>query len=243
MFEQSPVSHHIQKHILDVLMFQEIARFRDLRPPKVDTNLFSYHLKLLIKNNIVKKLAKGYTLSTNGLMYVDRVSVQSKMVRTQPKIITMLVIQNSEGEVLLWRRKRQPYINAWTLPYGKLHTDDVSIEAAVQRELTEKIVIQDQAVRHVGDCYIHVNTEGELLSSTLAHIFRFERDDIVTHENLMWVKPHKLSQYKLAPAVEQIIARTFFNDPHFFEEFYEDWYSEEHELERIPATSTEDSKA
>jgi len=223
MFEQAIIIHHIQKYIIDVLMFQEVARFRDLRPPKVDTNLFSYHLKLLIKNNIVKKLDSGYTLSTNGLAYVDRVSVLSKAVRTQPKIITMLVIQNSDGDVLLWRRKRQPYINAWTLPYGKLHTDDVSIEAAVQRELSEKIVITDQAVRHVGDCYIHVNTHGKLLSNTLAHVFRFERDDIATNDNLIWVKPHRLGEYKLAPAVEQIIARSFFNDPHFFEEFYEDW--------------------
>jgi len=223
MFEQPAITHHIQKYIIDVLMFQEVARFRDLRPPKIDTNLFSYHLKLLIKNNIVKKLDSGYTLSTNGLAYVDRVSVLSKAVRTQPKIITMLVVQNSDGDVLLWRRKRQPYINAWTLPYGKLHTDDVSLEAAVQRELTEKIVLTDQAVRHVGGCYIHVNTHGKLLSNTLAHIFRFERDDIATNDNLIWVKPHRLGEYKLAPAVEQIIARSFFNDPHFFEEFYEDW--------------------
>jgi len=232
MVEQTAITHHIQKHILDVLMFQEIARFRDLRPPKVDTNLFSYHLKLLIKNNIVKKADFGYTLSHNGLAYVDRVSVLSKSVRTQPKIITMLVVQNSDGDVLLWRRKRQPYINAWTLPYGKLHTEDVSVEAAVQRELSEKLALTGQVVRHAGDCYIHVNSQDQLLSTTLAHVFRFESDDIATHENLIWIKPHKITQYKLAPAVEQIIARSFFNDPHFFEEFYEDWYSEGQEFSK-----------
>lgn len=223
MIEQTIVTHHIQKHILDILMFNEVCRFRDLRPPKVDTNLFSYHLKLLIKNDIVKKLSPGYTLSTNGLAYVDRVSVLSKSVRAQPKIITMLVVQNSEGEVLLWKRRRQPYINAWTLPYGKLHTEDESLEAAVKRELTEKIHLTDQEVRHAGDCYIHVSTDSKRLSTTLAHIFRFERDDIELQDNFIWVKPHKLSDYKLAPAVEQIVARSFFNDPHFFEEFYETW--------------------
>ena len=227
MIEQLIITHHIQKYIIDVLMFQEVARFRDLRPPKIDTNLFSYHLKLLIKNDIAKKTTTGYTLSTNGLAYVDRVSVVSKTVRTQPKIITMLVVQNSEGEVLLWRRKRQPYINAWTLPYGKLHTEDESIEAAVQRELSEKLTLTGQAVRHAGDCYIHVTTQGQQLSTTLAHVFRFERDNIDLRDNLIWVKPHRLAEYKLAPAVEQIIARSFFNDPHFFEEFYEDWDSGE----------------
>jgi len=107
-----------------------------------------------------------------------------------------------------------------------LHTEDASLEAAVKRELSEKLMLTDQEVRHAGDCYIHVNTQGQLLSTTLAHVYRFERDDIATHENLIWVKPHKITQYKLAPAVEQIMARSFFNDPHFFEEFYEDWDSE-----------------
>jgi ADP-ribose pyrophosphatase YjhB (NUDIX family) len=238
MIEQLNITHHIQKHILNVLMFQEVGRFRDLRPPKIDTNLFSYHLKLLIKSDVVKKIPGGYSLSNSGLAYVDRVSVLSKKLRTQPKIITMLVVQNGDGDVLLWRRKRQPFINAWTLPYGKLHTEDESIEAAVQRELSEKLELSGQQVRHVGDCYIHVNDDGRLLSNTLAHVFRFENDDIATHENLIWVKPHKLGEYKLAPAVEQIITRSFFNDPHFFEEFYEDWYSDVYESERIPATST-----
>src|ERR1700712_4828652 len=119
MFEQISITHHIQRSILDVLMFHEIARFRDLRPPKVDTNLFSYHLKIMIKNKIVEKVTDGYTLSTAGLAYVDRVSSLSKAVRVQPKIITMFVVQNSDGDILLWKRKRQPFINAWTLPYGK----------------------------------------------------------------------------------------------------------------------------
>ena len=44
-------------------------------------------------------------------------------------------------------------------------------------------------------------------------------DDITPHERLIWARPHKLAQYTLAPAVEQIVARAFFRDPYFFEEF------------------------
>ncbi len=224
MIEQTTVTHHIQKHIIDVLMFHETARFRDLRPPKTDTNLFSYHLKLLIKANLVKKLEHGYTLATDGLAYVDRLSSASLNVRAQPKVITMFVVQNSDGDVLVWRRKRQPFVEAWTLPYGKLHIDDVSLHAAAKRELGEKMAIHDeQPLRHVGDCYIRVASGDELFSTTLAHVFRFERDDIQTHENMQWVRPHKLAQLKLAPAVEGIVARSFFNDEFFFEEFDAVW--------------------
>lgn len=223
MIEAISVNHHIQKHIIDVLMFSEVARFRDLRPPRTDTNLFTYHLNVLVKAGMVAKVEGGYSLSLTGLSYVDRVSTDKMTIRTQPKIITMLLIQNSNGHVLLHRRDKQPYINEWTLPYGKLHIDDLSLEDAAKREAKEKLGLEDQPVVHAGDCYIRVNAGSEVLSTTLAHIFKFNRDDINTSDRVMWVRPHKLDQYRLAPAVEQIVARGFFNDPYFFEEFEAEW--------------------
>ena len=225
MIESVSVNHHIQKYIIDVLMYKEIARFRDLRAPKTDTNLFSYHLSSLVKSGMVEKTDGGYRLSTNGLSYVDRVSSEKKVIRTQPKIITMLLIQNSDGDVLLQRRDKQPYINSWTLPYGKLHIEDMSLAEAAQREAEEKLRLKNQSVTHAGDCYIRVKNGSEIISTTLAHIFTFNRDDIEITDDIMWVRPHKLSQYRLAPAVEAIVARGFFRDPFFFEEFESGWYN------------------
>lgn len=223
MIEPATVNHHIQKSIIDVLMYREIARFRDLRPPRTDTNLFSYHLNSLVKSGIVMKVEGGYTLSMKGLLYVDRVSVEKKTIRTQPKIITMLLVQNSDGDILLHRRDKQPYINAWTLPYGKLHIEDSSLEEAARRETKEKLGLEDQALKHVGDCYIRATAHGEILSTTLAHVFRFNSDEITLRDDIIWARPHKLSQFRLAPAVEEIMTRSFFNDPFFFEEFEVQW--------------------
>lgn len=225
MLESLSVNHHIQKHILDVLMYQKISRFRDLRPLKTDTNLFTYHLNSLVKSGMVEKVAGGYTLSLNGLSYVDRVSTEKKTIRTQPKIITMLVIQNGEGDILLQRRKKQPFIDTWTLPYGKLHVEDLSVKRAAQREAFEKLGLENPEMEHAGDCYIRVHSNGGLLSTTLAHVFRFYKDDIPTSDELVWARPHKLYEYDLAPAVEDVMARTFFKDPFYFEEFDADWYN------------------
>lgn len=123
MVDQFIPEHHIQKHIISVLIHQQYARFRDMRPPNVDTNLYSYHLKLLQKRQMVQKTDKGYCLDKAGLLYVDRVSLKSLNIRTQPKIITMIVLQNADGDVLLQKRAKQPHIDTWTLPYGKLHID------------------------------------------------------------------------------------------------------------------------
>lgn len=225
MIEPISINHHIQKHIVDVLMYQETARFRDLRPPRTDTNLFTYHLNVLIKSGAIVKTEAGYTLSHAGLSYVDRVSSEKKVVRRQPKIITMLLIQNSDGDVLLHRRNKQPFINAWTLPYGKLHIEDETLMAAAQREALEKLGLSDQKMLHAGDCYIRVRMDGDILSTTMAHIFTFNSDDIKTSDTIAWVQPHELHKYELAPAVDKIIARGFFRDPFFFEEFETDWYN------------------
>lgn len=223
MIEQVPITHTIQKHIIAILLYQKHARFRDLRPPRTDTNLFSYHLKVLIKERYVEKSEAGYTLSIKGLTYVDRISATEKMkVRAQPKIITMLVVQNSDGDILLQKRTKQPYIDTWTLPYGKLHVDDVSVASAAAREALEKVGVQGAPVEQAGDCYIRVFHEGEVVMTTLAHVFRFEYDDIQASQTLQWFRPHKISQLNLAPAVQEIIARTFFRDAFFFEEYTEE---------------------
>ena len=206
-------------------MHQKSARFRDMRPPKVDTNLYSYHLKTLIRQDFVTKHDEGYSLGKKGILYVDRVSTKTLNLRSQPKVISMLVIQNSDGDVLLFKRKRQPYTDMWTLPYGKVHIDDMTTLAAAKREAAEKLNLIDQSMKHAGDCYIRIVDSGEVTMTTLAHIYKFNRDGIKLDERLKWARPHKLAQYNLAPAVEAIVTRTFFGDDHFFEEFEEQWYN------------------
>lgn len=224
MFEKLAINHYIQKHIIEVLMYRETARFRDLRPAKVDTNLFAYHLKGLVKMGAIVKSDQAYTLSASGLAYVDRVSVEKKVIRTQPKIITMLVIQNENGDVLLQYRTKQPFIDSWTLPYGKLHVEDASVKSAAQREAFEKLGLESPELEHAGDAYIRVIIKGELLSSTLVHVFRANLEyDETARKDLQWVRPHKLKDYSLSPAVEEIMTRTFFRDPFYFEEFTVEW--------------------
>ncbi len=223
MIDQLTVDHHIQKYIMSGLMHRKHAKFSELKPKKVDSNLYSYHLKLLQRNGFVLKQEQGYTLDHKGLLFVDRVNTKSLNIRSQPKIITMLVIQNSDGAILLFKRKRQPFTDTWTLPYGKLHIEDTSIHQAALREAGEKLALKDVAFEHAGDCYIRTAKEGEVLMSTLAHVFRGYTDAVDESEILKWVRPTKLNNYDLAPAVEQIITRTFFKDPYFFEEYTQSW--------------------
>lgn len=219
MIEQIEIRHNIQKHILGVLLRQRTARFSEMRPSRTDSNLYSYHLNQLLKGGLVTKTEGGYTLDAAGLVYADRLNADKLFVRPQPKIVTMLVVQNSEGDVLLYKRNKQPYIDKWTLPHGKIHIDDPSLLAAAQREAVDKLGLENQNMRHVGDCYIRVQNEDTLMTVTLAHVFVFNRDDVKMTDRLRWVDPRKLHQMELAPAAAEVIARVFFNDPFFFEEY------------------------
>ena len=223
MVEQKYIEHHIQKHILAYLMEHKHARFRDMRPPKTDTNLYSYHLKLLQKNLFVEKTEVGYTLTTRGMGYVDRINADSVKLSLQPKVITMLVIQNGYGGTLMYQKARQPFIDQWTVPFGKVHNDDASIMEAAKREVREKIGDYDIAISHVGDCYIRVRHDDKVKISTLVHVFYGTTNEDLETEHLKWIAPHKISQLDIAPAIDQIVARTFFRDPYFFEEYEVAW--------------------
>lgn len=223
MIEQNEITHHIQKHILGVLLFRRMARFRDMRAPRTDSNLYSYHLSQLVKAGMVKKVDGGYSLDTKGLMYVDRLNVKKLFVRQQAKIITMLVIQNGYGDVLMYKKLRQPFIDLWTLPNGKVHNDDESIAAAAGREVDEKIGGLAIDLRHAGDCYIRFTEGGSVTTSMLVHVFYGQTQDAEIAEHLHWVKLRDLENYDTAPAAKEIIARTLFQDAYFFEEFEQAW--------------------
>lgn len=198
--------HHVRKSILKVLTHQKRARFSELRPPRVDSNLFSYHLSALLKEGLVEKLDTGYALSTEGLAFVDRVSMGNFEPRLQPKIITMIVALTEDDCVLLQRRSKQPFIDMWTLPSGKLHLEDASIRVAAEREMREKTGIAVCSLEHVSNYYIQVRHEQKIISSVLAHVFLTHLSKEATLlEGLKWYSIDELSALKLAPAIGAII--------------------------------------
>ena len=245
MLERDTIKHPIERDILQFLTTCESARFSDMRPSKVDTNLFTYHLKLLVKAGYITKSETRYALSSLGLNYIERVNRDALQLRMQPKIVTKLLIQDGYGKVLLQKRTVQPNINTWELPSGEMRIDDESILTMAREQATEKLNFTPSKLRHVGDCYIVVGkkirtnvhpaegavlVDGDVLhlatkevfetqSRTLAHIVRFESDDIIINDHFKWVEPLSIAHIQATPGTEQIVTRAFFGDDFFFEEF------------------------
>lgn len=161
--------HEIQQYIVKQLVHQEVCRYRDIKPKEVEGNLFTYHLRRLIQENIIEKCPNGYRLTGNGLRLVDNLSLQSMQPRIQPKIATLVACQNNNQEWLLYRRSKQPFLGKIGFPYGKIHLGERIAEAA-DRELVEKTGINAKLV-HVGDAYLTVDDGTSLITHMLFHIF------------------------------------------------------------------------
>lgn len=209
------IEHAIDVHIMTVLSHREYARFSDFKDNTTDTNLLTYHLKKLQAKDFICKSENMYMLGQNGLAYIYNLTKNN----TSPKVSVMLLIQNSEGDVLLQRQTTQPYIDTWTLPQRAIEFDDTSL-IAVASKLTHSLG-SATTPRHVGDAYLRIIGSENVLMSSLMHVFRFEADGLKPHGDFQWVQPHRLPSERLAPGIMQIITRSFFDDALFFEEFDE----------------------
>lgn len=112
-------------------------RYSELRPKGVEGNLFMYHLKGLIKDDLIEKYEKHYRLSTKGLQFAGTLSLETGKTRQQPKILTAIVCKNDNDEYLFSRWHRQPNVGLVSFPHGMLHFGEKLDEMAA-RELAEK---------------------------------------------------------------------------------------------------------
>lgn len=215
--------HYIQKHILKTLMYTKWARFKDMRPAKVDSNAYSYHLRALQKEGLVDKGEPGYRLSPAGLSYVDKISIEKFEPRIQPKLTHMMIIENSSAEILLLRKSKQPFIETWMLPYGKIHLEDTSFYDAAVREADEKLNFVPNNLTHIGTAYIRASIKGELVSSIVANIFKGQADDaVVINDDAAWYPIDQLLDLRLAPAVLEVLEMRNTKDL-FFKQCDVDW--------------------
>lgn len=199
--------HYIQQHILDKLVYAEFLRNRDMRPPHVESNLYQYHLLQLQKDGYIRKQDKTYTLTSNGLAYADTHSTTLKKARPQPKVVTVLFITNSQGQILIRTKQRQPFIGQLGLIFGKMHKNETIHEAA-SREFVEKVNDRVDGL-HFKQCGVahFVITSGETVVSDYIGILLTATisDDTVIKPFAQFYDPDNLPKDKLSPSTAELL--------------------------------------
>lgn len=193
--------HEVQKHMLKVLFTSTKARYSDLKPKNVEGNLFTYHLKKLIIQGIIKVSPsqntdkntenKRYSLTSAGRQYADRFSLSAFKERIQPKIVTLIVLKNKSKEKAKSivgnvgeNRHENKNDNYEYLLYKRSKTPFINHIGFPYGKIHLEERIQDSAnrelkektgltakLKHRGIAYITVHNETDLVSHMLCHIF------------------------------------------------------------------------
>lgn len=205
-------------------MDTKYARFRDMRPEGVDSNAYSYHLTAVQKEKLVQKTSDGYTLTIRGLSYVDVLSSENQQPRPQPKIMTLIVIENEYGHFAACQKERQPFIGQLTFACGKLHMDDSSIKQSALREVREKTGALVSDLRHAGDCYIALTHDRHVVMNALMHVFYIKIPMSSLHllPGVQWY-PYDQIMDGAAPATRRVteLLRESIGAHRFFDEYSE----------------------
>jgi ADP-ribose pyrophosphatase YjhB (NUDIX family) len=201
--------HFIQKHILRLLSTNPTRRYSELKMPRVESNKFSYHLQKLITEGYVRKVLHGYALTTRGVHYCSRVKFHDHTIRIQPKVVTLIVCRNKDGEYLMYRRTKQPFLGTIGFPYGKIHLGEHA-EEAVKRELQEKTGLS-ATLKQKGIIYLLVtDASGEVIEHMLCHIFagtnpKGEIEPEKKFGIVSWMSKQEVLKDRLMPGVLDVL--------------------------------------
>lgn len=163
----------IQASIIRQLIQHEHMRFAELNVDKVPSDQFSYHLRQLIKRNVISKSEDNhYSLSNQGRGRALMLSTRRDSIIAQAFVAVRVVLNKKEGEreyFLLQRRTLVPYKGSIGTPGDKIFFGEDASETAVRamKEQTGLTCdVQFRGIRHIKDVF-----EGEIMQDKFFFVF------------------------------------------------------------------------
>lgn len=146
--------HSVAVVIMRELYLRPFARYSDLlRPTGLESDVFKFHLRKLVRKGIVEKLEVGkYTLTASGKELANRFDYTGGSTFRQPKMTTISILRqkNDEGyRYLFHQRSRNPYYGYWGVIGGSVLWGE-SFEDAARRGVRLKTGLDVDALRLSG---------------------------------------------------------------------------------------------
>jgi len=134
--------HKIQIAILKKLLFSDSLSYTEMKPdPEMGNNQYDFHLKTLIKQDLIGKISSKYQLTQKGKEYANRIDTDRDKINLQAKLSIWLccIRETSSGasEFLIGTRQKQPFFGKQGFMAGKIRLGESIVEAA-KRELKEE---------------------------------------------------------------------------------------------------------
>lgn len=160
------LEHHIQKAIVYRLAFSPALKFSQLKPDDLESKLFDYHLKLVIKAGLAQKNADGlYSLTSKGKRVgVGAINKQFAELDRAHSVVFLIVRRASDNAWLLFKRQTHPLIGEVGLPHVNPQVNK-DVMAAAQDTLCEITGLQ-ASFTYYGNGYFKVLNGSEIESFT-----------------------------------------------------------------------------
>lgn len=155
--------HNIQTKIVEYLAANPGSSYAEIRPDNVESNAFSYHLKLLIKEGLVKKRSDGrYRLTAVGGMISHKPDKNMRDRVSRAYSVMFLTAQDERGRWLVRRRLYPPLHGYLETVLSHPYNED-------SLEVTAKASFKDHTgmtadFEVAGNLLVRVVAEDELLS-------------------------------------------------------------------------------
>lgn len=122
--------------ILLKLAYNDRLTFSELWDRKITSNRFSYHLKELQKDGLIKKTDEVYTITPKGEKLIAYLSEKGYRAKEQPILGAIIIVQKG-NKILYSFRKKEPFKGYYGEPHGRISLGE-GVEQAASRILKER---------------------------------------------------------------------------------------------------------
>lgn len=158
----------IEKEILEKLVYNSSLNYNSLwNKDKYPSSKFNYYLKKLLHFELLcKNDDRTYELTQKGMQHIAELNNKKLEKQIIPLPCSFVLCINSNNQVLLQTRKKQPYLGIINIPGGKVQFGETTKEAGI-RELYEESRLKAQSTKlrivdeirtydHKNEIYAHI---------------------------------------------------------------------------------------
>lgn len=169
----------MEEKILKEFLYNHKLKFSDIEKGlKIRSNKLAYHLKNLVKKDVLKKDGDLYFLSEASEALIPYISEKQS-----PLSVILVAVAKNSNQVFLHKRKKRPFKNKLSLPGGRILSGE-SLAQAVKRIMKEKHSV-DVELEKVNSVSIeHVEKKDKKVHSFVLIFISASTEDKVEYTNI-----------------------------------------------------------